>query len=170
MSLDGLEHRLCFWKRGGGADDAFLTLLPKRYVEVAFADYATGSRSLDPLEREQPTAPPFVCADTLLTLFMASAIRDANGLAFRLPSLNRTPILGNDEAAVYENYRAALAGGMAPGEAATGPAASIALFVRESADDLLTGLQIQWARRVLPGGSLFTHLVAANSGNEELYY
>lgn len=175
VTFNGESRRLAFWKRGADDYDSVVTLLPKRYVDISFADYMTGSRALDPDEFARPLAVPFFAADSVFTLFESSLVRGSNGLAFRLPSPNRLPLLGNDRLRLGEAQREALRAGAQPGTQLDVPVAgALSMLVRESGEDQLTGLLVEWSRKeVNAGGSLLsqmTFLVARNGSNELVSY
>lgn len=176
VELDGAEHRVCYWRRGGEATDSVVTLLPKRYVDLMFADYATGARSLDPEEFVAPRMVPFFAADSIFTLFRTAAVAGSRGLAYRVPPLTRSALLERDEGKLYASFTKAIRAGTAPGVQIPVPALgddAICLYVRESANDRLTGLRVAWARRPVAGSGgtrMLTHLVSANGEFERVAF
>ena len=155
VELDGAAHRVAFWRLGDDNFDSFATLLPNAYAEICFADYATGSRSLDRNEHApydmHDLRTPFFATDTVVTLFDASAVADTDGRAFKISSTSsRTPVLASDEAALYEALRTRLASGAKRGAVLeTGLKGTTSFLVRESANDGLAGLRVAWAVRTV---------------------
>jgi len=180
VAIDAEQHRVAFWRQGGADHDAFVTFLPKSYVDLAFADYATGSRALDPDELHAHAKLPFFSADTLLTVFNKLAISGSGGRAFRIPSATRIPTLDGDKEALYGAYEARIKAGAKHGKALALPPALApgmqTFLVRESANDRLAGLKVAWARRGVRGGAgalkngHISVLVSANAASEKVAF
>lgn len=183
VEVDGAQHRLAFW-RAGQADehDSFVTFLPKEFVDIAFADYATGSRALDPNELHKESKLPFFAADTVVTVFASMALEGSDGMAFRIPRADRLPVLDGDERTLYETFEASVRGGIRQGRALALPpslgAGMRTFLVREAANDRLSGLRVAWSRRSVrettaegrAGRGLMTVLVSANTASERVGY
>jgi hypothetical protein len=175
VTFNDETRRLAFWKHGTDKHDSIVTLLPKRYVDISFADYMTGSRALDPDEFARPLAVPFFAADTVFTLFQSSQVQGSNGMAYRLPSPNRLPLLGDERNTLHLAHREALRAGVQPGEQVDVPVVgAVSMLVRESGDDQLTGLRVAWSRKEVDAGgplpSQMTFLVAQNGAQERVSY
>ena len=175
VQLDGAPHRVVFWRHA--ERDVFVTFLPKPYLDVAFADYATGSRRLDPNELHAHAKVPFFAADSVLTVFDELAVPDTGGKAFRVPAASRAPLLEGDRATLYDAYETGLKAKSKPGDALALPpslASMQTLFVREAANDRLAGLRIAWARRRTPQGApkrgYVTILTSANAPFERISF
>jgi hypothetical protein len=154
-------------------DDEFVTLLPSAYVNVAFADYATGSRALDPEELSPHNKLPFFASDTILTFFESTALAHSNRLAYRIPNASKLPLLGNDETALYDAYNSSLRSGARKGKQLKLPTelagGMTSFLVRESGNDRLTGLKVAWATRLLAGQRV-AMLVSNNSSAERVSF
>lgn len=179
VTIDGEQHRTAFWRQLGTDHDAFVTFLPKTYVDIAFADYATGSRALDPEELHAHTKVPFFAADTILTVFTKLALPGAGGKGFRIPSASRIPTLDGDREVLYDAYESNLKAGAKHGQSLALPPALASgmetFFVRESANDRLAGLKVEWARRRTRVARLSSNgqmivLVSANAAYENVSY
>jgi hypothetical protein len=173
IEFEGSEYRLACWKRDPMGDDEFVTLLPSAYVNVAFADYATGSRALDPEELSQHSKFPFFASDTVMTLFESTALAHSNRLAYRIPNASKLPLLGNDETALYDAYNSSLRSGARKGKQLKLPTelagGMTSFLVRESGNDRLTGLKVAWATRLLAGQRV-AMLVSNNSSAERVSF
>jgi hypothetical protein len=180
VAIDGKQHRVAFWRRRATDQDAFVTFLPKSYVDLAFADYATGSRALDPDELHAHAKLPFFAADSIVTLFTKLAISGSDGMAFRIPSASRLPTLDGDKEALYDAYQSGINAGAKHGRPLALPPALASgmqtFLVRESANDRLAGLNVAWARRSVRGGAgafkngRMAVLVSANAASESVAF
>lgn len=174
VEVEGAEYRVAFWKTEPDGVDEFVTLLPKSYIDVAFADYVTGSRKLDPNELSPHTKLPFFAADTIFTLFESSALPGSNRLAYRIPSAAKLPLLGDEEASLYRAYDSSLRSGARRGKQLDLPAelsgGMQSFLVRESANDRLSGLRIAWAIKVLAGNRRMNILVSNNASFERVAF
>ena len=171
VEFDGADYRLCHWRIGGEIADSYVTLLPRGYVDVAFADYATGARSLDPDEFAAPVHSPFFAADSMFTLFRSATLPDSGGLAFVVPSSQRLALLRDDESQLYTSYASAV-DAYYPGGAVDPPpelgGEALTFFVRESGNDRLTGLGVGWSRTASSGRRVV--LVAENEASERVSF
>lgn len=177
VDLYGETHRVAFWRLGDAEVDSYVTFLPKKYIDIAFADYKTGSRSLDDDELHPDSPLPFFAADSVVTVFANSALDQSGGLAFKIADANRLPMLGGDEAALYGAYEAGLRKGMKQGTALQLPTAlsksAESFLVREAANDRLAGLRVAWAKRAVGVGDArasLAVLVADNAAREKVAY
>ena len=180
VELDGVEYRLSFWKTNPDDDDEFVTLLPKSYIDLAFADYATGSRALDEDELEPHRKIPFFAADTIITLFDSKIVAMSNQLVYRLPTAGRLPVLADDEAALYAAYNSNITGpsggggSLLNGKQLKLPAklkgSMKSFLVRESANDRLVGLGIAWSTRILTGSKRVHMLISNNQSAERVSF
>ena len=178
VTIDGQQHRTAFWRQAGVDHDAFVMFLPKAYIDIAFSDYATGSRALDPNELYAHAKMPFLSADTVLTVFNKLALPDTNGKAFRIPSATRLPMLEGDREALYDAYESTLKAGAKHGQPLALPpqlASGMQTFlIREAANDRLAGLKVAWARRKVRSGAgslkngQIVVLVSANAAYESV--
>jgi hypothetical protein len=73
------------------------------------------------------------------------------GLAFRIPTAQRTPLLGEEESLLYSAYNKNIRSGAKKGRVLDMPqplgSGVTSFLVRESANDRLTGLRIAWSKR-----------------------
>ena len=140
-------------------------------MDIAFADYMTGSRALDPSEFVRPLSTPFFAADTVLTLFASSRVAEGGGLVFRVPETARLPLLKNEREVLHAAQRAALQAGASTGAVLQTPiSGATTVLVRESANDYLTGLRVEWSHTPKAGRADFVSLVAANSDLERVAF
>lgn len=172
IEVDGTQHRAVSWKARGEELDSFVTFLPENYLNIAFADYLTGSRALhaDELDPHEPI--PFFCADTILTVFNSMALPGTNQLAYKIPKHGRAPLLADDEVELYNAYTDGLESGANRGRGLDLPpslAGIQSVFIRESSNDRLAGLQIGWLQRQVRGETIYL-LLSANSSNERVSY
>lgn len=174
VEFNGARRRLVFWRRRGEGRESIATFLPAEYVDVAFADYATGSRRLIRSEatrsRHDPRPPmaPLFAADSLFSLSTASVLRDSGGLAFSIPSAEKAGFLSADESELYLSYTRAVAENPAPNTEIPSAldGSFVSFFIRESVSDRLCGLRVAWQRSAR-AGDLFS-LVSDNSEYERV--
>jgi hypothetical protein len=170
---DDSEFRIALWRTMDSVDE-YVTLLPKEYVELAFADYATGSRDLNPDELTKHRKLPFVAADSVFTLFSSNMIQDSMELAFRIPKHGKLPLLGDEETTLYAAYDKSLRAGARKGHELDLPVplgkGMTSFLVRESANDMLTGLRVRWAKRHVHGTGQMYVLVSDNSALEKVAF
>jgi hypothetical protein len=144
--------------------------VPSGYLAVAFADYLTGSRSLNRNElHDSVNCVPFVAATTMVPMPKTSEVRGASGLLFRVVQADRMPLLSNDEANMYDAAAVLLRNGLAPGNSVQASDGTTFLYVRSTSDDRLAGVYVCFARRQIPmNGALttMTLLTACNGMNE----
>jgi len=171
VSMNEQPHRVVYWKIRGDTRDSVVTLFPPEYIDIIFADYATGSRNIRMSDTENEISLPFFAAETMFALSSASVLPGSNSLAFRLPKLERMGFLGTDESELYASYSKYL-------DATDGVNVEIrsvldrsfrTLNVRETEDDRLAGLRVQWMRRGSIEPAIFA-LVSDNSAFEQLLY
>ena len=161
VKMNGEMHRLAFWRKGDEPMDSFVTLLPKEYIDLTFADYATGSRNLNENELEEHLKLPFFASDTVLTLFDSSAL---GADVYALPS-SGGELLPGEEGEFYNELEERL-GDARPGRVLdTKMQKATSLFVREAANDRLSGLRIGFATR---NARPKTVLVSQNTSFERL--
>lgn len=167
VEVDGVERRLCCWRRGNDPHDSFVTLLPAVYVNIAFADYSYGSRALDPGELASPYCTPFLIGDTLLPLLKSAAVTGANELAYRVSG---HMLLPKEEAELHSNLAVLARNGIEPGTVADIAGGVRVLAVREANNDRLTGVGVVWAKHPIAGGGELTTLVAQNGALERVAF
>ena len=177
VMLDDEEHRVCYWRNRGETRDSIVSFFPSAYTAVVFADYATGSRDLRASETVDDTTPPFFVADSVFALSVSSALPGSNGCAYSVPTLVRTGFIGAaDEPRLYKAYM----NGVASSDAVNVELPSAldgafrVLYVRETEDDRLNGLCVQWSRQTIADAAgeprtMFA-LVSGNSAREQLLY
>lgn len=177
VELYGETHRVAFWRLGDAEVDTFITLLPKHLIDIAFADYKTGSRSLDDDELHPDSPLPFFAADSVVTVFPTSVLAGSEGRAFKVPNADRLPLLGGDEAKLYAAYEAGLRKGVRQGTSLQLPAAlsksAESFLVREAANDRLAGLRVAWAKKAVGVGdarATLPVLVSDNAARERVAY
>ena len=163
VDIDGVDHRVIFWKRG--EFDEFVVFLPKEYLNVAFADYATGSRTADPEELAEVVRLPFFVADSIFSVNVSSVVPSSNGLAYHVRSVEKMALFRDEERETYARYAAQLRSGLRRGVAFDVGAGATAFFVREAANDGLAGLKVAFAR-----SGQMTTLVSANAKYEQVSY
>jgi len=169
-------HRVVYWKNRGENRDSIVTFFPTAYVDIIFADYATGSRNIRLSDTDDETKPPFFVSESIFSLSSTSALDGSNGLAYSLPTLDRIGLLGTDESELYAAYTASLdTTDVVNAELRSALDKSFTtIHVRETEDDHLAGIRVQWMRR---GGSgsqggenpMFA-LISDNSARESVIY
>jgi hypothetical protein len=169
IEFNGKRRRLAYWRRRNETRDSIITFLPAEYVDIAFSDYATGSRKLLRSETARgndarPPATPLFAADSIFSISTASSLRESNGLAFSIPAPEKAGFLGADEKELYSSYaRAATSSPTPNSELPSSLGGSfLSFYVRESANDPISGLRVGWARTSARSGELFT-LVSDNA-------
>lgn len=167
VAMEGQQHRIVYWRNRGENRDTIVTFFPREYIDVLFADYATGSRNLRLSDTEDDITPPFFAAETIFSLSTASALPNSGGLAFTIPKLDRLGFLGTEETELYKSFTKALDGTEDVNvEMKSALDRSFKTFnVREAENDNLAGLRVQWNR----GMSMYA-LVSDNSSREKLLY
>ena len=163
VAIDGVDHRVIFWKRG--EFDEFVTFLPKEYLDLAFADYATGSRTADTEELAEVVSLPFFVTDSIFSVNASSVIPGSNGLAYHCRSVEKMALFRDEEREIYARYEAQLRLGLRRGVPFDAGAGATAFFVRETANDRLAGLKVAFAR----SGKMVT-LVSANAKYERVSF
>ena len=169
---DGTQYRVVAWRARGEAIDSFVTFLPDTYMNLAFADYLTGSRPLDPNELHAHEPIPFFAADTLLTVYNKHALPNTNGHAYSVPVHDRAPLLAGDEVELYAAYVNGLGSGAKRGTELVLPPSLNgirSILIRESSNDRLAGIKIAWTTRSVRGERMH-FLLSANSSNEQVSY
>ena len=139
---NGMDYRVVSWSRDERGD-AFITFLPKLYIDLSFADYATGSRALDADELHSPRVVPFFVADTIVTLVNSNALPNTEGRAYRvsdtvtgIPATALQPLQGIEDHGVELDSAAGTS----------------SIYVREALNDRLAGMKIGWeVRHILDG-------------------
>ena len=175
VTTDGGEsHRVVFWKKSHNGNDEVVTLIPKLYMDIAFADYATGSRRLDPDELHQHAKMPYFAADTLFTVFESQALDGSNRSAYRIPLQEKLPFLANDESSLYQSYSDSLrVKGSQVGTELKLPAelsgSMRSFIIRESNNDRLTGIRVAWASKKIYNEKVYL-IVSDNSAHEKVSY
>lgn len=172
VELDGVQARVVTWRKNGDGHDSIVTFIPSGYIDVAFSDYATGSRGLDANELHPHTPVPFLASDTILTVLQSNVIPNTNELAYRLPRPGRLPLLSADEPMLYEAIANAVQTGQTRGRTIPLPGTLggfRSILVRESTNDRLAGLKIAFARRIARGTPIAV-LISANSSFEKVAY
>ena len=172
---DGESHRVVFWKKSHNGNDEVVTLIPKLYMDIAFADYATGSRRLDPDELHKHAKVPYFAADTLFTVFESHALDGSNRNAYRIPLQEKLPFLAKDESNLYQSYSDSLVSGQ---RAAVGTELKLppelsgsmrSFIIRESNNDRLTGIRVAWASKKIDNEGVYL-IVSDNSVHEKVSY
>lgn len=172
---DGEHHRVVFWKKYHNGNDEVVTLMPKLYIDVAFADYATGSRRLDADELHQHAKMPYFAADTIFTVFESNALDGSNRRAYRIPGEDKLPLLSSDETQLYNSYENSLRAG---GRAEFGKELKLpstlsgsmrSLLLRESSSDRITGLQVAWASKTIDNQRVYL-IISDNTSMEQVSY
>ena len=172
---DGEHHRVVFWKKYHNGNDEVITLMPKLYIDVAFADYATGSRRLDADELHQHAKMPYFAADTIFTVFESNALDGSNRRAYRIPGEDKLPLLSSDESKLYKSYNDSLVSGQRSevGNELKLPAdlsgSMRSLLLRESSSDRLTGIQVAWASKTIDNERVYL-IISDNSVHEQVSY
>ena len=183
-------HRVCYWRMRDETRDSIVSFFPNEYVSILFGDYATGSRNVrasDQADDDEEGGAghertrgkrPLFAADTIFCVSTASVLPGSEGLAYYVPRMERAGLLDADEGELYAAFekigdsgqnKEVLSSSLPPSLSR-----SFRVFrVRESENDLLCGLRVQFAREVVHGTSgeqaLFS-LVSDNAAREQLLF